>query len=161
SAATVDPQKEGDLPTVLPKVYADLQPIVDKLRGEAKVDVVVALSHAGDPDTSTDEAAKGGEDYQIAANVTGIDLIVSGHAHNADPKPLVVTNAKGGSTLVLNAGAFGKQLGRVELTVHADGRPLDWNKATQALLPVDDATAPDPAQAAASGALVAAIEKAS
>ena len=60
---------------VLPKVYADLQPIVTTLRDTEKVDLVVALSHSGISDVTKPAE---GEDGMIAANVSGIDVIISG-----------------------------------------------------------------------------------
>ena len=62
---------EGKAEMILPKIYSDLQPIVDKLRMVEKVDLVVGLSHAGVNDSKKPET---GEDYQVAANVAGIDV---------------------------------------------------------------------------------------
>ena len=74
----------------------------------------MALSHAGIANTN-DPAS--GEDYWIAANVPGIDVIVSGHAHALDPTPIVVHNVTTDrDVLVLNGGAYGKYVGRVDLT---------------------------------------------
>jgi 2',3'-cyclic-nucleotide 2'-phosphodiesterase (5'-nucleotidase family) len=161
SAKGVDPKDEGDITKVLPNLVADLQPVVDTLRNDEKVDLVVALSHAGENDTSSEEAIAKGEDYQIAANVKGIDLIVSGHAHNHDPKPIVVKNAKGGNdTLVLNAGSFGMEVGRVVFTLGKDGGAPSWDPATQALLPVDDTTLPDATLAKTVEGAIASVEKA-
>src|SRR5262249_13743283 len=53
SAHALDPSAEGDQSKVLPELFADLQPTVDKLRNEAKVDLVIALSHGGIDDTSS------------------------------------------------------------------------------------------------------------
>src|SRR5262249_35834068 len=54
SAKGVDPSKDGDQATVLPLLYKDLQPVVDKLRNVEKVDLVVALAHGGINDTSSE-----------------------------------------------------------------------------------------------------------
>src|SRR5262249_7142364 len=107
-----DATEDGDATKVLPRLYADLQPVVDTLKKTEKVDVVVALSHGGIVDSSSDMTSAQGEDALVAANVTGIDLIVSGHAHNPDAKPIRVRNGDH-ETLVLNAGSFGRQIGRV------------------------------------------------
>jgi len=136
---------EGKADVILPKLFVDLQPVVDKLRTVEKVDLVIGLSHAGVNDSSKPET---GEDYQVAANVSGIDVIVSGHAHNDDPKPIVVHNATSGKdVLVLNASSYGRHVGRVDLTVPRSG-PISFDAATQALLPVDDKIIPDPKQGA-------------
>jgi len=125
------------------------------------VDLVIALSHSGDPDTSSAAAAATGEDYQIAENVSGIDFILSAHAHNHDPTPLSVKNTKtGATTLVLNGGAYGQEVGRVEFTIHADGSAPTWEPATQALLPVNDTTVPDPVVAKSLDGLLSTIEQA-
>jgi len=152
AAGSVD---EGKAAAILPKIFADLQPIVDQLRTVEKVDLVIGLSHAGVDDSTKPET---GEDYQVAANVAGIDLIVSGHAHNPDPKPIVVHNATSNkAVLVLNASSYGKHVGRVDLTVPREG-PISFDAASQALLPVDDKIVPDPKQVTASDTILAALE---
>jgi 2',3'-cyclic-nucleotide 2'-phosphodiesterase (5'-nucleotidase family) len=150
SAVGIAPEDEGDPAVVLPQLYADLQPVVDTLRNEEQVDLVIALGHAGIADTASEESRQAGEDAQVAAHVAGIDIILSGHMHQDDVEPIVVKNeATERDVLVLNAGAEGKVVGRVELTVPADPtRPLSWNPATQALLPIDDTITPDPDVAA-------------
>lgn len=159
SAKGLPAEQEGNPGYVYPNLYADLQPVVDKLRDTEKVDVVIGLSHAGVNDTSSDETTAKGEDYRIAANVTGIDLIVSGHAHNADPKPIIAKSEVGGAdTLILNAGSYGRFVGRVELTVGSDGK-VTWNDKTQALVPVDDTTPADADLVKSLDGLVSMIEK--
>jgi 5'-nucleotidase / UDP-sugar diphosphatase len=146
---------EGKADAILPKLFGDLQPVVDKLRMVEKVDLVIGLSHAGVNDSKMPET---GEDYRVAANVPGIDVIVSGHAHNDDPKPIVVHNATSGKdVLVLNASSYGRHVGRVDLTVPLSGA-ISFDASTQALLPVDDKTAPDPKQVTANDAVLAALE---
>ena len=55
-------------------------------------------------------------DLKLASRVTGIDIILGGHTHDAVPQPVIVSNA-GGKTLVSNAGSSGKFLGVVDLDV--------------------------------------------
>jgi sulfur-oxidizing protein SoxB len=76
----------------------ELQKLVDGLRGNDKVDAVMLLSHNGMD-----------VDLKLASRVTGIDVILGGHTHDAVPQPIAVTNA-GGTTLVTNAGSNGKFL---------------------------------------------------
>ncbi len=85
----------------------ELQKLVDTLRNTDKVDAVVLLSHNGMD-----------VDLKLASRVTGIDVILGGHTHDAVPQPIAVTNA-GGVTLVTNAGSNGKFLGVLDL----DTRP--------------------------------------
>jgi len=63
--------------------------------------------------------------------VTGIDVILGGHTHDAVPKPVEVANPLG-KTLVTNAGSNGKYLGVLDLDVR-DGR---LREARYRLLPV-------------------------
>jgi sulfur-oxidizing protein SoxB len=82
---------------------ADMQKVVDGLRQNDKVDAVVLLSHNGMD-----------VDLKLASRVTGIDVILGGHTHDAVPRPVSVSNA-GGKTLVTNAGSSGKFLGVLDL----------------------------------------------
>src|SRR5882762_9994126 len=81
----------------------ELQKLVNSLRGNDKVDAVVLLSHNGMD-----------VDLKLASRVTGIDVILGGHTHDAIPQPIAVTNA-GGVTLVTNAGSNGKFLAVLDL----------------------------------------------
>ena len=155
----VDPTKTEDPASVLPHLYADLQPVVDTLRNQEKVDFVLALSHGGVNISSSQAGLEASDDWNVCRNVSGIDFVVSGHAHNADPKPIEVQNATtNANCLVLNASALGRHLGRVEFTIKK-GKPVAWDSATQALLPVDEQVAPDPIIAEATSTAVETIEK--
>lgn len=93
--------------------YAAVQAIVTDLRTTQGCNVVIALSHAG-----TDVATGGttGEDVSMAQHVTGIDVIASGHTHNAFPAH-AVTNG-GWTTQVICAGAYSTNVARIDLTWH-------------------------------------------
>jgi sulfur-oxidizing protein SoxB len=80
-----------------------LQKLVNSLRGHDKVDAVVLLSHNGMD-----------VDLKLASRVSGIDIVLGGHTHDAVPQPIAVANA-GGTTLVTNAGSNGKFLGVLDL----------------------------------------------
>jgi sulfur-oxidizing protein SoxB len=111
----------------------ELQKLVSGLRSSDKVDAVVLLSHNGMD-----------VDLKLAGRVTGIDVILGGHTHDAVPQPLAVTNA-GGTTLVTNAGSNGKFLGVLDLEL-AKGKVSD---ARYRLLPVfSELLKPDPAMQA-------------
>ncbi|HEV8438247.1 MAG TPA: thiosulfohydrolase SoxB [Methylomirabilota bacterium] len=77
------------------------QKLVNQLRDTRKVDVVVLLSHNG---LSTD--------LKMAGRVRGIDVVLGGHTHDGLPEPVLV-----GRTLVINSGAHGKFLSRLDLQV--------------------------------------------
>jgi sulfur-oxidizing protein SoxB len=90
----------------------ELQKLVNALRRADKVDAVVLLSHNGMD-----------VDLKLASRVTGIDVILGGHTHDAVPQPVAVSNA-GGATLVTNAGSNGKFLAVLDLEL-AKGRVTD------------------------------------
>ncbi|HEU0289312.1 MAG TPA: thiosulfohydrolase SoxB, partial [Burkholderiales bacterium] len=81
---------------------ANLQQTVDEARAKG-AHAVVLLSHNGMD-----------VDLKLASRVTGIDLILGGHTHDAVPEPVPVANL-GGTTLVTNAGSNGKFLAVVDL----------------------------------------------
>ncbi len=104
----------------------------------ADVDKIVVLSHSGY-----------GIDLALAEAVPGIDVIVGGHSHTllssteagaAGPYPTMV-----GDTAVVQAYAYGKYLGRLEVTFDADGQVI---AAAGAPVLLDAGVAPDPGMAA-------------
>lgn len=106
-----------------------MQAVVDELRDTEKVDLVVCLSHNGFD-----------VDRKMAAQVRGIDVILTGHTHDAVPEPVLV-----GETILIASGSNGKFVSRVDLDVR-DGRMLSFRHK---LIPVfSDVIAPDPDMAA-------------
>jgi sulfur-oxidizing protein SoxB len=81
-----------------------LQRVIEEVR-KMGAQAVVLLSHNG-MDT----------DLKLASRVSGLDVILGGHTHDAVPRPIPVKN-RGGQTLVTNAGSNGKFLGVLELDV--------------------------------------------
>jgi len=111
----------------------ELQKLVRGLRDDDKVDAVILLSHNGMD-----------VDLKLGSRVTGIDVILGGHTHDAVPQPVPVKNA-GGTTLVTNAGSNGKFLGVLDLEL-SKGKLSD---VRYRLLPVfSELLKPDPAMAA-------------
>jgi sulfur-oxidizing protein SoxB len=90
----------------------ELQKLVYALRGNERIDAIVLLSHNGMD-----------VDLKLASRVSGIDVILGGHTHDAVPQPIRVNNA-GGVTLVTNAGSNGKFLGVLDLDL-AKGKLRD------------------------------------
>jgi sulfur-oxidizing protein SoxB len=99
-----------------------------KAARDAKADVVVLLSHNGFD-----------VDRKLAHRVDGIDVILTGHTHDAMPRPVVV-----GKTLLIASGSHGKFLARLDLDVK--GRAVADYRFR--LIPIfSDAIAPDPQMA--------------
>lgn len=88
---------------------AELQSLVDEIRGRDKPDAVVVLSHNGMD-----------VDVKLAGVVTGIDAILGGHTHDGMPVPVIVENASG-KTVVTNAGSNGKFLGVLDFEFGSGG----------------------------------------
>ncbi|MBI3775332.1 MAG: thiosulfohydrolase SoxB [Gammaproteobacteria bacterium] len=89
-----------------------MQKMADEVRAKG-AQIVVLLSHGGMD-----------SDFKIATRVTGIDLIMGGHTHDALPAPHVVSNAKG-KTLVMHSGCNGKFLSVLDLEIK-DGKIKDY-----------------------------------
>lgn len=149
-----DPADEGDQEVVLPRIYSDIQPAVDALRAQA--DVVVMVSHSG---VNTDDPELG-DDYLIAQNVPGIDIIVSGHSHTPLEEPQFAEGPDGHMVPIVQAGSYGRFLGRAELILREGERPaIDDDPERTGLLLIDDSIVPsDQAMLAELDAIIADIE---
>ncbi|MFK7754605.1 MAG: thiosulfohydrolase SoxB [Sedimentitalea sp.] len=101
-----------------------MQEVVDEVR-DAGAELVVCLSHNGFD-----------VDKKMAGKVTGIDVILSGHTHDALPEPALI-----GQTIIVASGSTGKFVSRVDLDVR-DGRMMGFRHK---LIPIlSDVIAPDP-----------------
>ena len=101
-----------------------MQEMVDEVRGMG-ADLVVCLSHNGFD-----------VDKKMAGRVSGIDVILSGHTHDALPEPVLV-----GDTIIVASGSNGKFVSRIDLDVR-DGRMMGFRHK---LIPIfSDVIAPDP-----------------
>ncbi|MBV7409595.1 thiosulfohydrolase SoxB [Maritimibacter sp. DP1N21-5] len=100
-----------------------MQEMVDEVRANG-AELVVVLSHNGFD-----------VDKKMADRVTGIDVILSGHTHDALPEPVLV-----GETIIIASGSNGKFVSRVDLDVR-DGRMMGFKHK---LIPIfSDVIAPD------------------
>ena len=101
----------------------NMQAMVDDVRAQG-AELVVCLSHNGFD-----------VDKQMAGKVTGIDVILSGHTHDALPEPVLV-----GETIIVASGSNGKFVSRVDLDVR-DGRMMGFRHK---LIPIfSDVITPD------------------
>jgi len=104
-----------------------LQKRVDKARAEG-ADLIVVASHNGFD-----------VDRKMARRVKGIDVILTGHTHDAVPEAIKEEN-----TLLIASGSHGKFLSRLDLKVEGK-RVVDFRYR---LIPIfADAVPPDPAMA--------------
>ncbi len=87
----------------------ELQELVTQIKMSEKPDAVVLLSHNGMD-----------VDVKVASLVSGIDVILGGHTHDAVPAPVSVKNDSG-TTLVTNAGSNGKFVGALDMQVGNQG----------------------------------------
>ncbi|HTS00230.1 MAG TPA: 5'-nucleotidase C-terminal domain-containing protein [Bacteroidota bacterium] len=90
---------------ILPDTMIDCQGIVNGLRQQGAA-IVICLSHMGYL-----------HDRALASRVSGIDVIVGAHDHYLFTKPVRVTNG-GKVTLILQAGAFYLNVGKLRLNVN-------------------------------------------
>ena len=131
-----------------------LQADVDALT-EAGVNIIIALTHVGLP-----------ADIRIAEAVTGIDVIVGGHSHtylsSSDPDragayPTMATNPDGEFVPIVQAYAYSKYLGHLEVTFDDDGNVIYASGDTMVL---DASVTPDADIAARVAELAGPIEEA-
>ena len=101
----------------------EIQSNIDEARDNG-AEIIVLLSHNGFD-----------VDQKLAADISGIDVILTGHTHDAVPEAVRI-----GKTLVLSSGSHGKYLGRIDLKVEG-GQVVD---ASSTLIPVfSDVISPD------------------
>ena len=102
----------------------NMQAMVDEVRSLG-ADLVVVLSHNGFD-----------VDKKMAGIVSGIDIILSGHTHDALPEPVLINE-----TVIVASGSNGKFVSRVDLDVR-NGKMMGFKHK---LIPIfSDVIAPDP-----------------
>jgi len=102
----------------------ELPPIIDMLRTQEKVDLIVLVSHLGFP-----------QEIKLLSEVHGIDICLSGHTHNR-----LYNAVLKGKTIVIQSGCHGSFLGRLDLEVDG-GQIVDYRHR---LIEVEAAIQPDP-----------------
>jgi 2',3'-cyclic-nucleotide 2'-phosphodiesterase (5'-nucleotidase family) len=90
---------------------------------EEQADLIVVLSHLGYDG-----------DKALARAMDGLDVIVGGHSHTFLERPQVING-----TIIVQAGAKGEVLGRLELTVDlANGEVIDYSRGGNLLRVTND-----------------------
>lgn len=79
---------------------AELPGCIQQLKDQ-NADIIVLLSHNGFP-----------QDAALVSQITGIDLVLSGHTHNRLYSPTKVKN-----TLIIQSGSHGSFLGKIKLKI--------------------------------------------
>ncbi len=87
----------------------EMQDLIKGIQEREKPDAIILLSHNGMD-----------VDLKLASIVTGIDVILGGHTHDAVPTAIPVKNPAS-TTLVTNAGSNGKFVGVLDLKLSEKG----------------------------------------
>ena len=106
----------------------ELPALIETLRRQERVDLVLLLSHLGFP-----------QDMRLLADVPGVDICLSAHTHNRLFAPV-----RQGETLVIQSGCHGSFVGILGLEIDG-GRVVDYRHQ---LREVDAGIPPDPEVAA-------------
>ena len=105
-----------------------IQKNIDKAKQKG-AEVIVLLSHNGFD-----------VDQKLASTLNNVDVILTGHTHDAIPKAIKIKN-----TLILSSGSHGKYLGRIDLKVEG-GKVVDYSSN---LIPIfSEVIEPDPEMSA-------------
>ncbi|MCF6466105.1 bifunctional metallophosphatase/5'-nucleotidase [Clostridium sp. Cult2] len=102
--------------------------IVQILKDEEKVELIVCLSHSG-----TWEDKSKSEDEILAKEVPDIDIIISGHTHTSHYEPIIV-----GDTIIGSSGRNGDNLGVLNIIQDEN---KNWKVNDYRLEPIDDSLA--------------------
>jgi 5'-nucleotidase len=94
--------------------------VVRLLREQEKCQLVVGMSHLGYyANPKNNEIG----DSQVAAQVSGIDFIASGHTHTFMEKPVLTKNPDGKDTIIFQVGKSGIYVGRIDFKMK-DGKVI-------------------------------------
>ena len=112
---------------------------------QKKVDVIVAVTHLGYERMKHESGSKGMTDKELSREFPEIDVIVGGHSHTLLKSDQVHNVYKQSGTIIVQAGASGRYVGRLVLRVDVAsckicGFESELIEVTDAL-PVDQETA--------------------
>jgi len=127
---------EADAPLAPPVTFnndpAFIQQKVDYLKNDMGVHLVIAISHSGITDPG---GSPGGDDFAVAKNVNGIDIIASGHEHQMTGSIVTENN-----TRIICAGSYGRNLAELNVTFQVG---VGITEATLNNHVIDDSTSGD------------------
>ena len=113
-------------------IREDIIPIAAQTVAQLKsngANVIILVSHLGIM-----------YDQQIAANLTGIDFIVSAHDHNLLTQPIVVPNPEGKNVRIMEAGSDYQAVGKLKFNYNGGNIAFISYES----IPVDASVTPDP-----------------
>ncbi|QSF42469.1 bifunctional metallophosphatase/5'-nucleotidase [Paenibacillus tianjinensis] len=87
----------------------DLPAVIQKLKKEERVDLIIVVSHLGLP-----------LDVKLASQVPGIDIILSGHSHDRLSQPIIHKGC-----IIIQSGASGSFLGKLVVSIE-QGKLTDY-----------------------------------
>jgi len=90
-----------------------LQKYIDHLKNQA--DLIILLVHEGIPgrqssNGSTDIGRNLLTDIDLAQKVNGVDILITGHAHQGTPQPIISNG-----TIIVSTDALGLEVGKLEI----------------------------------------------
>jgi 5'-nucleotidase / UDP-sugar diphosphatase len=104
---------QADVPQSAPVTFNHdfdfIQSNVDYLKNDLGAHIVIALSHSG---ITRPGENPGGDDVVLAQNVSGIDVIASGHEHEMTEEIVEING-----THIICAGYYGRGVAELDLTV--------------------------------------------
>lgn len=104
--------------------------VVDKIKNNEDVDVIICLSHCGTIEDENDKMEET-EDYLLAKEVPDIDLIVSGHTHTKLEEPV-----QSGDTYIVSSGDYNTNMGHIVLERAGDNDK--YKLSSYELIPLDE-----------------------
>jgi sulfur-oxidizing protein SoxB len=104
-------------------VHDELPAQIRHLREHEGAELIVVLSHLGFP-----------QDCKLAAEVAGIDVLLSGHTHNRMIRPVVVNGAT-----IIQSGCHASFVGRLDIEMNG----TNVGGIRHRLITLDDSIAPD------------------
>jgi len=99
-------------------------------------DILVAVTHIGQD-----------QDRELASKVDGIDAIIGGDSHTFLPGIVLARNPRGIDIPIVQDGAYGVCLGRMDLTIEGEAGSRRIASAKAELVAVDRSVKEDPAVA--------------